>query len=272
MPKRTTSRALIAVLAAAPLVVLGAAGALRPVTDPLSGIVLRAAAPAYAAGASLDRAVARFFADDRADRETLAKAVETLRMENAKLREQALENDALKQALQFRERGGDPAVLARVVSETDEDVFHGLVIDRGSEDGVRPGQAVVAGEGVLIGKVFEVRGRTASVLLLSDTKSRLAVAVQNASDTAGVLEGDRGLSMAIDLIPQNVDLSPGDIVVTSGLEPGIRRGLVVGTIEKVSKRTQDPFQTASVVPFESAGHPIFVQVLGEPGEGRPVTP
>ncbi|HTM68192.1 MAG TPA: rod shape-determining protein MreC [Candidatus Binatia bacterium] len=263
MAVRTNSRILIAAAFGVLLIVLGAAGALRPLTDPLAGLALRAAAPAYAAGASLDRAVERFFADDRADRETLAKAVETLRKENAKLREQALENDALKLALHFQERASDAPILARVVSETDEDVFHGLVIDRGSDDGVRPGQAVVAGEGVIIGKVFEARRRSSSVLLLSDTKSRLAVAVQNASDTAGVLEGDRGLSMAIDLIPQNVDLSPGDIVVTSGIEPGIRRGLVVGTVEKVSKRTQDPFQTAAVVPFESAGHPLFVQVLGE---------
>ncbi|HTK04632.1 MAG TPA: rod shape-determining protein MreC [Candidatus Eisenbacteria bacterium] len=269
---RTTSRLRIAAILAIPLLVLAAVGVLRPVTDPLASLILKAAAPAYAAGSEMNRAVSRFFSEDRRDRETLAAAVESLRLENAKLREQALENDSLKRALAFREREADRLVLARVVSETDEDVFHGLVIDRGTEDGVRPGQAVIVGDGIIVGKVFEARRRTASVLLLSDTKSRLAVSVQNATDTAGVLEGDRGLSMAIDLIPQAEQLSPGDIIVTSGIEPGVRRGLVVGTVEKVSKRTQDPFQSAAVMPFSGGSHPLFVQVLGDDGEQAALAP
>lgn len=248
-------------LAAIPIALLALAGVLRPLTDPVGRVVRAAAAPAYAAGASVSRAVTHFFDEERADRETLARAVESLRIENAKLRELAVENEALKTALAFSEREQDPAMLARVVSETDVDVFHGLIIDRGSEDGIRPGQAVVVGDGIIVGKIFETRRRSSSVLLLSDSKSRLAVAVQNATDTIGVLEGDRGLSMAIDLIPQTETLSPGDIVVTSGIEPGIRRGLVVGTVEKVTKRTQDPFQSATVVPFAAAAHPPFVQVL-----------
>lgn len=261
MPKRSKSGIRIAAIVAVPLVLLAATGALKPVTDPVIALVLSAAAPAHAAGAGLNAAIARFFSDDRRDAETLAASLEALRIENAKLRELAIENEALKGALAFREREAGASLVARVVSETDEDVFHGLVIDRGSDDGVRPGQAVIVGDGIILGKVFETRSRTSSVLLLSDTKSRLAVAVHNASDTVGVLEGDRGLSMAIDLIPQTETLSPGDIIVTSGIEPGVRRGLVVGTIEKVSKRTQDPFQSATVVPFSSAAHPPFVQVL-----------
>ena len=261
MASRTKSRVRIAALIALPLVVLAATGVLKPVTDPVVGLVLKTAAPAYAAGAKVQAAFSRFFAEDRRDLETLAKAVESLRTENAKLRELAVENEALKGALEYRERASDTALLARVVSETDKDVFHGLVIDRGSDDGVRPGLAVIVNDGIIVGKVFETRSRTSTVLLLSDTKSRLAVAVHNASETVGVLEGDRGLSMAIDLIPQTENLSPGDIIVTSGIEPGVRRGLIIGTIEKVSKRTQDPFQSATVVPFSSAAHPPFVQVL-----------
>jgi rod shape-determining protein MreC len=255
-------------LVAIPVAALALSGVLRPLTDPVGRLVRAAAAPAYAAGSSITRAVNAFFDEERADKNALASAVENLRIENAKLRELAVENEALKAALSFAEREQDPALLARVVSETDVDVFHGLIIDRGSEDGVRPGHAVVVGEGIIVGKVFETRRRTSSVLLLSDSKSRLAVAVQNATDTVGVLEGDRGLSTSIDLIPQTETLSPGDIVVTSGIEPGIRRGLAVGTIEKVTKRTQDPFQSATVVPFTAAAHPPFVQVLTSTLETR----
>ena len=51
------------------------------------------------------------------------------------------------------------------------------------------------------------------------------------------------------------------IVVTSGLEPGIRAGLIVGTVERVQKDSQEPFQTAIVKPFESTARPILVQTL-----------
>lgn len=261
-PSRRSSRAgRIVAIIGIPMALLAFGGVLRPLTEPLGALLRRIAAPAYAAGAGISRSFAAAFDPDRPAKETLQEAVETLRTENAKLRGLAVENEALKAALDFRERENDPALLARVLSETDVDVFHGLVIDRGTEDGVRPGQAVVAGDGLIVGKVFEARRRTASVLLLSDSKSRLAVTVQNATDTIGVLDGDRGLSMAIDLIPQTETLSPGDIVVTSGIEPGIRRGLIVGTVEKVMKRTQDPFQSATVAPFAAAARPPLVHVL-----------
>ncbi|MEY4745374.1 MAG: hypothetical protein RL272_1319 [Candidatus Parcubacteria bacterium] len=263
MASRKTSRAVLAALAAALLLLLSATGALRPVTGPAARLLLAAAAPAYAAGAEMNRAFSRLFAGEHRDLSALTETVERLRIENARLRELAVENDSLKSALAFHERAAGAAVVARVVSETDEDVFHGLLIDRGRADGVRPGQAVVVGDGILIGKVFETRDSTSSVLLLSDTKSRLAVAVQNAADTTGVLEGDRGLSMSIGLIPQSETLSPGDIVVTSGIEPGIRRGLVVGTVGTIAKQTQDPFQSATVIPFSAASHPPFVQVLAD---------
>ena len=255
----------IVIIAAATLAFLGitASGLLRPVTDAITGGLLKVAGPVYAAGVQARKAVSGASAASGgavAD-EGLLMAMEELKIENAKLRALVAENESLKAALRFSERYRDAAVVARVVSESNDDALRALVIDRGSDDGLSEGQPVVVGDGILIGKLHDVHRRTSTVLLLSDSKSRLAVAIQNADDTIGVLEGDRGLSMWIGLIPQNAVLSPGDIVVTSGVEPGIRRGLAVGAIAKVSKNTQDPFQSADVQPFFSAIHPIFVQVL-----------
>ncbi len=261
MPSRSASRrnALLAAVAAVVLV-LAASGALKTLTAPLTSLTLTAAAPGYAAGSAVTRAMNELFSD-ATDPAADAAVIDALRAENAKLRALAAENEALKAALGFSERYKDEGILARVVAETDADALKGVIIDRGADDGIAPGQPVVAGDGVLVGKVFETRARSATVILLSDSKSRVAVAIQNATDTIGVLEGDRGLSMGITLIPQTEKLSPGDVVVTSGIEPGIRRGLVVGVIEKVNKSTQDPFQSASVAPLRASAHPIFVQAL-----------
>ncbi len=260
MPTRNPNRTRNAVIAIVAVLLL-AMGAFKPVSAPLKRLVANAAAPAYAAGAGISRAAARLFDSSEKDKAALESQIDQLRIENAKLRELAVENGALKTAIGYSEKSGLKPLTARVISESDEDVFHGLVIDRGADDGVKPDQPVVVGEGIVIGKIFETKAGTASVLLLSDSRSRLAVTVQSSSGTAGVLEGDRGLSMTINLIPQTVTLSPGDTVVTSGIEAGIRRGLAVGVIDKVVQHTQDPFQSATVLPFDSAAHPPFVQVL-----------
>lgn len=259
-PKRTTRTLLVAAAAVAAIGFLGASGLAAPLMAPVSRVLSHAAAPAYAVGASARQALDAAFSNDTVDVGALRLTIEALRAENAKLRELQAENEALKTALDFVEREGDPGTLARVISEI-ADIHHGLIIDRGLEDGVLPGQAVVAGDGVIIGKILDARARTASVLLLSDSKSRLAVALQNGSGTLGVLEGDRGLSTTITLIPQTETVSPGDMVVTSGVEPGIRRGLIVGAVEKVNGGTQDPFRSATIEQFRSTFHPPVVMVL-----------
>ena len=245
--KPTRTIVVIATLTGA-ATLLFVSGVMRPITSAVAGVVLKIAGPLYSAGATITR-------------EPADKALESLQVENAKLKMLLAENDTLKTALGFKERTGDNAVLARVVSRTSDDIFHGLVIDRGTEDGIAADQPVIFGDGIIIGKIIEVKPRSASVLLLTDTRSKLAVSIENAKETTGVLEGDRGLSMMITLIPQTEAVAVNDVIVTSGIEPGIRRGLVIGTIEKVSRETQDPFQTAVVVPFHIASAPTFVQVL-----------
>ena len=227
---------------------------IEPLTRPLAVV----AAPLHRLAVSWESAVGGRCGPANADQATL---VDDLRIENAKLRTLVAENEALKSALDYRERATDRLVVSRVISETDNDVLHGLIIDRGSADGLQVGQPVIVGDGLLVGKIFSVRQQSATVMLLSDSRSRLAVTLQNGTDTMGVLEGDRGLAMRVNLIPQTEPVTPGNVVVTSGLEPQVRRGLVVGTVDKVESATQDPFQSAVVEPFDQAAHLTYVQVI-----------
>jgi len=256
-PKKAAIIALLTLLA----VFFHISGWLNPVYAPLTGLLTRLAAPFHTAGSGLSRVFGHNAGEADADPASLRATIEQLQIENVKLKALASENESLKAALAFKELGQDRAVPAQVIYETVEDESRLLVLDKGLSDGLRPGQPVIAGNGVIAGKILTARQRTSVVLPLTDSRSRLAVAVLNSPETLGLLEGDRGLSMAVTLIPQAVTVSPGDTVITSGLEPGIRRGLVVGTVENVDKPTQDPFQSANVLPFPSATHPLLVQVL-----------
>jgi len=260
-PRNIGNRTVTVAAVAAVLVVLHLVGVVPAVTSFISTSLLWFAAPAYSAGVALEETMTGDAVSDCPCGADISAELDRIRAENARLQSVLLENEELKAALSFREKDGDKAVLARVVSGSTDDAFHGLVIDRGADDGITEGQPVIAGEGIMIGKISSVGRTRAMVTLLTDSLSKLAVSIQNGNGTLGVLDGDRGLSMSIALIPQNERLSPGDAVITSGIEPGIRRGLAVGVVEKINMQTQDPFQTATVSPFAVAEHPVFVQVL-----------
>jgi rod shape-determining protein MreC len=189
--------------------------------------------------------------------------LDDLLTENGKLRALVAENEALKAALSYREQQKVSPLLARVLAETDSDVLHGLVIDRGTADGVASGLPVQTGDGVLIGKVLETRAHSATVMLLTDSRSRLAVTLLGGKDTLGVLEGDRGLSLRVNLIPQTETLHEGDTIITSGLEPLVQRGIVIGAVDRIERSTESPFQSAVVAPYAHVSHPTFVQVVTE---------
>ncbi|MEA3249451.1 MAG: rod shape-determining protein MreC [Patescibacteria group bacterium] len=259
---RNRSDKMVAVaVVAAVLVVLHLVGVVPVVSGVVSSALMKVAAPAYGAGVALDDALTGEAADNCACAADVVTELDRIMAENAKLRSVVLENEELKAALSFRERGDDRAVLSRVVSESSDETFRGLVIDRGRDDGIAKGHPVIAGDGIMIGKISSVGRERATVSLLTDSQSRLAVSIQNGTGTLGVLEGDRGLSMSIFLIPQHENLAVGDAVITSGIEPGVRRGLAVGIIDKINIDTQDPFQSATVTPFAFSEHPVFVQVV-----------
>lgn len=263
MPARNRNRTwLTALIVAGVFFALVRLGLFRPITDSLAKVGLVIAAPLYRMSTAL--AAIRDAAAGRAIGSP--EEIETLRAENARLHAIMAENEALKDAIDYRDRFNDRTVAARVVSRTSLDLFHGLVVDRGSDDGLRVGQPAISGDGVIVGKIARVTPRTATVMLLTETRSRLAVALLDEPGSLGVIEGDRGSSMTINLIPAGATVSPGDLIVTSGLEPGIRRGLLVGTVEKISREPQDPFQKALVVPADAARHPLFVEILLTPVE------
>lgn len=240
--------------------ILRSLGWLTPITRPLSHAFSAVTAPLHDA-ATADRSPEDDPATTAMSKEELRRKFERASAENARLRLAVEEVDELKDALGYRERFADVLLATRVISSANDPIDASILIDRGADDGIHEGQAVIVGDGILVGKVTEVGTHTSRVRLLTDSRSAVAVAVQTSDGTLGVLQGDRGLSLRIALIPQNEILTPGDVVITSGLEPGIRRGLLVGTVEKIGRDNQDPFQTASILPFIDAQLPSFVQVL-----------
>lgn len=160
-----------------------------------------------------------------------------------------MENENLRQQLGFFERQSFQYVPARIIKRSSlptDDVF---VLDRGSDDGVTVGSAVVVSEGHLVGKVIETKQKSSIVQSILGRSSEVAVSLLNSSRTIGLGEGSGGSLLSLLFIPQDEKITINDLVVTSGLEETIPPGLIVGVITGVERDEAAPFQTATIEPL-----------------------
>lgn len=152
-------------------------------------------------------------------------------------------------------------VFASVIGYSPDPGVQSVTIDRGSSDGVLLGMAVVSDAGVVVGKIVSVSDATSSILLLSDSQSSMLARINSSARSPGVVKGDQGVSVRMELIPKNDTVSIGDTVVTSGSEERIPPDLPIGTIQDVSTRPGDVFQNAKVQSPQSGTHLSVVAVI-----------
>lgn len=190
------------------------------------------------------------------ENEQLRAANAALSVEVSRLAATREENEELEKLLGYVKQQKKPPVVARVLARTPEAGTHTILLDKGSDDGLAVDMPVVAAGGILVGKIFKTDRTSSIALLLTDTRSRVGASLQNTTRTQGVVQGKRGLSLEMRLIPQNEEIKTDDMIVTSGIEPMTPRGLLIGRVEDVVTQEKSPFKTALIA------SPITLDRLG----------
>lgn len=178
----------------------------------------------------------------------LKEQIEKIKVENINLKILENENKELKNMLGFIAEKGFEYRSAYVIGKGG-DSGSSLIIDKGDRAGIRNGLAVINEKGLLIGKTFSCNEAHCHVLLLNDNQSRIAASMIGHKEAIGAVEGEYGLSMKMNLIPQHIEIVPGDVIITSGLEGGIPYGLIIGEVNKIDKNEGDLFQSANIQPL-----------------------
>jgi rod shape-determining protein MreC len=161
----------------------------------------------------------------------------------------------------FLSARGFTAVGARVIGKNFESEAQMILLDRGSNDGIVAGAPVVVRDGAIVGRVIAVEKHQSRMLLLNDSQSSLAAIVQNETNSAGVVVGDRGLTVKMELISNDQIIAVGEVTITSGLEKTIPRGLVIGQIDRVEAEPNSFFQTAFIRPLADLNNLTAVSVV-----------
>ncbi|OGH72224.1 MAG: rod shape-determining protein MreC [Candidatus Magasanikbacteria bacterium RIFCSPLOWO2_01_FULL_43_20b] len=171
------------------------------------------------------------------------------------------DNENLRQELNFIKTKNYDSIGIEVIGKNIDPTESTLIINRGSKDGVREGSPVVVGNGILVGKIAKVEEKISVVRLLDDNQSKVAATVINYEKSVGLIEGGYGISVQMNFIPQSESIGVGDIVVTSGLEEKMPRGLLVGAVQAVEKEAHQPFQKAVIKPFAKFDKVTIASVL-----------
>jgi rod shape-determining protein MreC len=183
----------------------------------------------------------------RQDNTRLEAEVARLQAQVIDLQQQAREVQMLSTLLGFvRANPQNEYVSAAVIGVDTSPFLRYVIINRGSDDGLRRGMPVVTHQG-LVGRIASVLPNAARVQLITDSSSRINVQLQKSGAEAslnGSLTGD----ISLQSIPQYAEVIVGDVIITSGLGGDYPSDLIVGQVSGVRRRPSDLFQTASVQP------------------------
>jgi rod shape-determining protein MreC len=168
------------------------------------------------------------------------------------------ENAQLRNLLAARERLPVKLTVAEVLYAARDPFSRKVIIDRGSQHDVHPGQPVVDNRGV-VGQVTRVYPWLSEVTLVTD-KGQF-VPVQNVRNGLRAVIGGTGSDGALELrfVPLQADYQSGDELVTSGIDGVYPPGLPVAQVTQVERSAMQLFARITCAPLGGVAN--YNQVL-----------
>ncbi|HQN44437.1 MAG TPA: rod shape-determining protein MreC [Anaerolineaceae bacterium] len=181
----------------------------------------------------------------RQQNQDLQNQVSQLQTEVIELEQRLGEAQVLYALLDFaREQPQNTYVAAAVIGRDPNPFMRYIFIDRGSDSGVLAGMPVVTAQG-LIGRVDAVTAQACRVALITDPATVINVTLQSLKADAQLVGSLTG-ELTLEMIPSDVNLQPGELVLTSGLGGDYPSDVLIGQVVSVRKLETDLFQTATV--------------------------
>ncbi|MDH3943609.1 MAG: rod shape-determining protein MreC [Anaerolineae bacterium] len=168
-----------------------------------------------------------------------------LQTEIIQLQQQVSEVEILSELLDFaRAQPENQYQAAAVIARDPSPFLKYVIINKGSDDGLRRGMPVVNAQG-LVGRVASVTANAARVQLIIDPSSSVNVRIQPAESDA-VMRGSITGDLSLDLIPQAATVTAGNLVLTSGLGGNFPPNILIGQVNSVRQEATALFQSATI--------------------------
>lgn len=232
--RRILGLILVFVVFCGGLIVLDRRSALEPVRSGLNEIVSPVSSAFYDV---LDRPGSQ--SDLERQLATAVAERDALKAENSQLKADTVELEQMREMLDVEERyPGVDLTRANVISQDPSGNQMSLIIDRGSEDGIREGMAILSPH-FYLGQVTEVSPETSKVMLIIDASQSVGAVLED-SRGAGIVKGQWQLGGHLTMLRVQPGNAPeeGEWVVTSNsaetqtrqVPPNIPIGQVFGEL------------------------------------------
>jgi rod shape-determining protein MreC len=191
------------------------------------------------------------------------------------------ENAQLRRLLEARERLPRESTLAEILYRGRDPFSRKVVIDKGRQQGIQAGQAVIDDIGV-VGQVTRVYPLLSEVTLITDKEQRTPVQVLRNGLRAVIYGGGDKGTLDLSYTAANADVLADDVLVTSGIDGTFPPGLPVAKVSRVERDAAYSFATITCVPIagtdqnrqvlvlsQEAGLPAYPSET-EPDAGKPI--
>ena len=177
--------------------------------------------------------------------QTLIRENQRLQTENMRLNTAIRQNDV--QQLQLAElkklnllagSGIGNSTAAQIVSNGKNPLSDKLLLNKGSNDGLKAGDAVIDQYG-LIGQISAVQPFNAELTVLTSSQTVVPVMVAR-TGVRSLVYGDSN-QVSLRYFPLDADLQPGDLLVTSGMDSVYPAGIPVAKVESALRSSGTPY-------------------------------
>ncbi|MCX6538563.1 MAG: rod shape-determining protein MreC [Acidobacteria bacterium] len=169
----------------------------------------------------------------RADNQRLSQELADLRVQLQQERAASQTVERLRALLDLRARVTWKTTGADVIGGSVSPEFRSIVIDRGSDAGLRRDMPVITPAG-LVGRVVWPSAHAATVQLIVDKSAAAAVIVEPSRAQCVVLGNGDG-TLRLDYLASSAVVQRGNQVVTAGVDGVYQKGIVVGYVERVGR-------------------------------------
>lgn len=196
-------------------------------------------------------------------RERLERQVLILEQKVQRLAVLQAENVRLRELLNSSANLDASVLVAEIIGVDPDPNRQELVINKGGQDNVVQGQAVLESQG-LIGQVVETGPLSARVLLITDASHAMSVQV-NRNGVRAILAGTgQGSRLRLLYVPDTADIKEGDLLVSTGLGQLYPRGYPVARVSRVSHQSGAAFADIEARPtarLDRVSHVLLVQSM-----------
>ncbi len=181
------------------------------------------------------------------------------------------ENERLRSLLSSPVRGEIKKMFAEILSVDSDPYSHQVVINRGTNDGVYEGQAVLDEKGI-VGQILHVGVSSSRVILISDISHAIPVRIQR-NGLRLIASGSGQIDRLVhNFVPHSADVKKGDLLVTSGLGGKYPEGYPVSEVILVRTDESREFATIYSKPVAEIDRLRYILLLSKDDVVNTITP